>query len=57
MPDETLDQFVERSKREIDAFATLYRTQMEVDPENWPSEMAPVDWNDQITSYLNIDAH
>jgi hypothetical protein len=45
---ETLDQFVERLKREADEFAENWRGNVRDFPDEYPVAMTPDEWDEQF---------
>lgn len=52
----TLDEFLEEARRELDAMERLWRAQHARNPQEWPLEMVPGDWDAQRaeTDWLEI---
>jgi uncharacterized iron-regulated protein len=51
----TLEDFVETYKKRLDAFAKQYKAQHDVDPANWPANMAENDWEEQLMFFGEED--
>jgi hypothetical protein len=43
----TIDEYVEKAKKEIDGMAKLFKDNHEMAPERWLLEMEEDDWMDQ----------
>lgn len=44
----TIDQYAEKLRSEVAAFAEKWRAHNALDPENWPSTMPLADWDEQF---------
>ena len=42
----TIDEYVEKCKKELDEFEQIWKKENKKDPENWPMEMPEVEWGD-----------
>jgi hypothetical protein len=43
----TVDEYVEKSKIELDNMAKMFKDNHEKDPNGWPVEMEEDDWTEQ----------
>lgn len=48
---QTLDDFVEEMKKDLDKFAANWREENKVTPENWPLEMGGPDWYEHFSLF------
>lgn len=46
-----LDDYIEKSKKELEDLRKLYKKNHESDPENWPVEAEEGDWTEQELAY------
>ena len=47
----TLDEYVEKAKKELDDFKKEYLKEYAKDPKNWPLEMDEGEWDEQENAY------
>ena len=47
----TLDEYIDKSKKELETLRKHYKDMLELDPENWPCEMPEGEWNQQELDY------
>ena len=47
----TLDEYIDKSKEELETLRKHYKEMSELDPENWPFEMPEGEWNQQELDY------
>ena len=47
----TLDEYIDKSKEELETLRKHYKEMSELDPENWPFEMNEGEWSEQELGY------
>ena len=47
----TLDEYIDKSKKELETLRKHYKEMSELDPENWPLDMNECEWGEQELFY------
>jgi hypothetical protein len=47
----TLDEYIDKAKKELEDFRKMYISNQYTDPENWPLELYEGEWAEQELTY------
>lgn len=47
----TLDEYIDKSKKELEIMRKHYKEMSDLDPENWPYDVTEEQWSEQELAY------
>ena len=50
----TLDDWLKEEHQRIENFAAMWKLENTSNPENWPNELEPGEWDEQLRAYESM---